>query len=251
MHVASGATGPILATLVAALLGLRHGIDWDHIAAITDVTAGARTCRRGLLMGAMYATGHSMIVVALGVMSVLLGLELPDWVDGMMGPVVGATLVLLGAWILYSLLRAPERFRMRSRWMLLFDGVRAAAGWLRRDRREHSHAPDDAAYGWRTALTIGVVHGIGAETPTQVLLFVSAAGAGGSAIALGLVAAFVAGLFLSNTAISFAAAFGYVSATKRRSLYLGAGAVTGVFSLIVGSLFLAGRSSLLPALLGG
>ena len=251
MHLATGATGAVLAILIAALLGVRHGIDWDHIAAITDVTAGTANYRQGVLLGAMYATGHSAIVVVLGVASVLLGLALPDWVGGVMEPVVGLTLVLLGGWILYSLLRAPERFRMRSRWMLVYDGLRAAAGWLRRDARHHRHRDVDTVYGWRTALCIGVIHGVGAETPTQVLLFVGAAGAGGSAIALGLVAAFVAGLFVSNTAISFASVFGYVNATRRRSLYLGAGAVTGVFSLIVGSLFLAGRSSLLPALLGG
>jgi len=201
-------------------------------------------------MGTMYATGHSAIVIALGVLSVLLGIELPEWVQGAMEPVVGATLVLLGGWILYSLLRAPERFRMRSRWMLVYDGLRAGVRWLRREQDQHEHR-EMANYGWRTAFSIGLIHGVGAETPTQVLLFVSAAGAGGSAIALGLVAAFVVGLFISNTAISFATVFGYVSLTRRRSIYLGAGAITGVFSLIVGSLFLVGRSSLLPALLGG
>ena len=31
----------------ALLLGVRHGIDWDHIAAITDITEHDRGHRRG------------------------------------------------------------------------------------------------------------------------------------------------------------------------------------------------------------
>jgi high-affinity nickel permease len=251
MQLEIGLTGSALGVLVAVLLGVRHGIDWDHIAAITDVTAGAQSYRRGLLLGAMYAVGHSAIVIVLGAASVILGIALPEWLDDAMQPLVGATLVLLGVWILFSLIRAPERFQMRSRWMLIYDGIRAAVSWVRRDKHPHERRDSRALYGWRTAISIGLIHGIGAETPTQVLLFVSAAGAAGAAVGLSLVAGFVVGLFVSNTAVSFAAAYGYVSATRSRTLYLGAGAVSGVFSLVVGALFLLGRAELLPALFGG
>ena len=34
-----------------ALLGLRHGFDYDHLAAISDITAVQRTSRQGILLG--------------------------------------------------------------------------------------------------------------------------------------------------------------------------------------------------------
>ena len=48
--------------IAALLLGLRHGIDWDHIAAITDISATQRSWRRGVLLGSLYAAGHALVV---------------------------------------------------------------------------------------------------------------------------------------------------------------------------------------------
>ena len=52
-----------------------------------------------------------------------------------MGRVVGFTLVALGLWVMYSVYRyarAGEAFRLRSRWMLVFDGIRTAGASSRR-----------------------------------------------------------------------------------------------------------------------
>ncbi len=97
-----------LPLLTAFVLRLRHGIDWDHIAAIADVTSAPSTTRRGVLLGTMYAAGHSLVVITIGALSVLFGVQLLNWAAGYMEPVVGGTLILLGLWVLYSLLRGPE-----------------------------------------------------------------------------------------------------------------------------------------------
>ncbi len=245
--------GPGFPLLTAFLLGLRHGIDWDHIAAITDVTAAPSTTRRGVLLGTMYATGHALVVIVIGTLSVLFGVELPNWVAGYMEPVVGATLILLGLWVLYSLLRGPERFRLRSRWMLVWDGIRAGVGWLRHGHAHASVRPrgDTPGYGYSATFLVGIIHGFGAETPTQVLLFVSLTSAAGAALGVLLIAAFVLGLFISNTGISLGSVFGFVSSRGDRRFYLGMSAVTGVMSLVVGMLVVTGHAGLLPVLSGG
>ena len=62
-----GAQGIDIALLSTALvLGLRHGIDWDHIAAISDVTATEPTARRAFGRATIYAAGHASVVLALG-----------------------------------------------------------------------------------------------------------------------------------------------------------------------------------------
>src|SRR5579859_7935358 len=41
------------------LLGLRHGFDYDHLAAISDITAVQRNWKAGLRLGMTYALGRS------------------------------------------------------------------------------------------------------------------------------------------------------------------------------------------------
>ena len=67
-------------------------------------------------------------MIALGLVALTFGALLPDWLDPLMGRIVGLTLVGLGVWVIYSIYRyarAGETFRLRSRWMLVFDGVRS------------------------------------------------------------------------------------------------------------------------------
>jgi high-affinity nickel-transport protein len=278
--------------------GFRHGIDWDHIAAITDITSSQDDSRRSLGLATLYATGHGLVVLALGTAAILAGERLPDGVDQAMGRVVGATLLLLGVVVFWSLARHGRDFRMRSRWMLVFAGLRRGARWVRSRRTptapgrplvidhdhphgddhhltepspeatiaaaavttKHKHAhrhlgtlPDDPFlnYGRGTAFGVGMLHGIGAETPTQILLFVAAAGVGGRAGGLLMLVAFLAGLLSSNTLIALASTFGFLRATRNFAVYATVAVLTGSFSLALGTLFLLGRDSVLPAIFGG
>ncbi|MDP6605735.1 MAG: hypothetical protein QF664_05700, partial [Dehalococcoidia bacterium] len=105
-------------------LGLRHGVDWDHIAAITDVTGTQPERAKAMRLGALYALGHATVVVLLGLAALWAGSTLPDSMDAAMEAVVGATLLSLGLWLTYSLLRDGSNFQLRSRWMLVFAAVR-------------------------------------------------------------------------------------------------------------------------------
>ncbi len=48
-----------------------------------------------------------------------------------MEKIVGATLVALGVYVVVSLVRNGRNFRMRSRWMFIFAGVRRLRAWAR------------------------------------------------------------------------------------------------------------------------
>ena len=298
MFVALSGGGFGFGLLVAGFwFGFRHGIDWDHIAAITDITSSQDERRRSIVFGTLYVLGHAMVVCALGVGAILVGEELTPSVDDAMRRVVGITLVALGVYVFVSLVRHGRAFRMRSRWMLLFAGIRA--GWWkltgrrpspRRSRgheREpvHAHAgatvtldtdvrPGDWHHGHHgrpghhhhehpeqddpfvnyqkgTSILIGMLHGIGAETPTQILIFTAAAGAGGKAAGVAVLTVFVAGLVTSNTVITLGSTFGFLRASKTFAVYATVAALTGFFSLGIGVLFVLGKDSLLPALFAG
>lgn len=238
----------------ALLLGIRHGVDWDHIAAITDITGTGGDKKRSFILGSIYALGHASVIIVLGLLAVLVGVSLPDWVDNVMEPVVGATLILLGLWLVYTILRHGKNFRMRSRWMIIFGLVGRLYDLLQEKishKHEHPHIKYPDTYGIRTAYMVGVIHGIGAETPTQVLIFITAAGVGGSIVGTLLVFTFVAGLLTSNTLITLASTLGFAKTAKNSNISIVLGVITAIFSLIVGALFLFRKATFLPGLLGG
>jgi cytochrome c biogenesis protein CcdA len=309
-----GTAGAGLGVLVTGLLlGVRHGFDWDHIAAITDITSTTATTevgsrehalehhvaphahdhggqtearahadqggervdvtgdrrmavtgrvtredvlaeqRHAVLLGTLYALGHALVVGILGLAALVFGALLPDWVDPIMSRIVGLTLLLLGVWVfisLYQYARHGAAFRLRSRWMLVFDGGRYA--WRRLAARLHGHEHVDpiemTAYGPRTAFGVGMIHGIGAETGTQVLIIAAVGGATAQGLGVPMMVAFIAGLLLSNTIIVVVSATGFVASQLRERLYIVIGVLAGAFSIVVGSLFLLGAEGILPDL---
>jgi high-affinity nickel-transport protein len=301
MQDAAGAIG-LIGTALA--LGFRHGFDWDHLAAITDVTSTTATAehaeehhaaahatggrhehrhggpdevtvhrdqpedtehaspastrlgdeqKRAMLLGTLYALGHAAVVTVLGILALAFGTVLPDWVDDVMGPVVGATLVFLGVWVfvsLYQYARHGHEFRLRSRWMLVFDSARYA--WRRFQARLHGHEHVDpmemSSYGARTAFGVGMIHGIGAETITQVVFIGTVAAAANAGVGIPALFAFVVGLLISNSIIVLITATGFVTSRVRERLYVAIGVVAGAFSLVIGTIFLFGLDAQLPSL---
>jgi high-affinity nickel-transport protein len=280
-------------------LGFRHGIDYDHIAAISDITSSQDERRRSLLFGTLYALGHAVVVFTIGVLAIVAGENLPEGVDEIMTRIVGVTLLILGVYVVYSLIRHGRDFRLRSRWMLVFEGVRRGARWVttRAARRReasvaarsasvsspggvatlagetepetslwhhghhglpghhHHEAPerDDTFmnYGRATAFVVGMIHGVGGETPTQVVIFATAAGVTSALGGVAILAAFLIGLFTSNSLITLGSAFGFMSATRNFALYAAVAIMTAAFSLVIGTIFLFGETTILPALFGG
>ena len=292
--------------LTGLALGIRHGIDWDHIAAISDITsttAAARTAEdahenqhatvsghhhghggererlahhggpgaatlapatRGasgtrlgssqwdaLRLGTLYALGHGAVVIALGIAAISFGTLLPSWLDPIMGRIVGLTLVGLGAWVVYSVYRyarGGEAFRLRSRWMLVFDGARLV--WRRIQARLHGHEHVEplemSSYGARTAFGVGMIHGVGAETGTQVLLIAAVGGAASAGLGIPMLFAFVVGLLISNVAIVVISSVGFVASQTRERIYVAVGLVAGLFSLVLGTIYLFGLDAAVP-----
>jgi hypothetical protein len=192
-------------------------------------------------------------VAVLGLFALLFGALLPDWVDAVMGPVVGATLVFLGIWVfisLYQYARHGREFRLRSRWMLVFDSVRYA--WRRFQAWLHGHEHVDpmemSSYGVRTAFGVGMIHGVGAETITQVVFFGTVAAAANEGFGIPALVAFIVGLLISNSIVVLITATGFIASRFKERLYVAIGVVAGAFSLVIGTIFLFGLDAQLPSL---
>ena len=134
--------------------------------------------------------------------------------------------------------------------MLVFDTIRYS--WRRFGSRLHGHEHVEplemSSYGARTSFGVGVIHGIGAETGTQVLLIAAVGGASSAGLGVPMLFAFVIGLLMSNFAIVLLSSMSFVGSQARERLYVGIGAVAGLFSLFVGTIFLFGLEGSLPDL---
>jgi high-affinity nickel-transport protein len=103
-------------------------------------------------------------------------------------------------------------------------------------------------YGTGSTFLVGVIHGLGAETPTQILLFLMAANLGGIGMGLMGLLMFIVGLLLMNT-LMCASAAGLFSAILARPKALQAVTLaTSAYSIVVGAIFLLGLGTKLPSL---
>lgn len=243
-----------LALLSAALLGFRHGLDYDHIAAITDISSVQRRASDAMRYGLLYVAGHATTVAILGTAAVLFRLSLPVASDRWAERLVGITLLLLGIYVLGTFFRpSTHSHGPRTRitllingalWVywrlsLLFGGTRVEAPQVFKD-----------GYGTTSTFVVGVIHGFGAETPTQVLLFLVAANLGGTAKGLLGLLMFILGLLVMNT-LMCASAAGLFSATLARPNAMRALTLaTSAYSIVVGTIFLIGSAAKLPSLTG-
>lgn len=241
-----------LALLSAAVLGFRHGFDYDHIAAISDITGVEQTRARAMRMGLFYVVGHGATVAALGGSAIVFQRSLPPQVDRWAERAVGLTLVLLGVYVLGTLLRQNKSTAApRSRASLLIGTFRWLV-WNIKKLFNPAAKPLAVAdsYSPRSVLLIGVIHGLGAETPTQLLLFLLAANLGGVHRGFLGLAMFLAGLLTMNTLMTASAVgvFGLSAASPRVMRFVVA--LTAAYSLIVGAIFLSGSAAWLPQLGG-
>jgi high-affinity nickel permease len=236
-----------LALLSAAILGFRHGFDYDHIAAITDITSVQDNRWRGMGLGLLYAIGHAATVAALGSAVIMFQLSLPRGMDRIAERLVGLTLLILGIYVLGSLFKGNSA--PKSRFHLMAKVFRWFHWKMKNYWHDHDHpAPEDKSWNYspQSVVLVGVVHGLGAETPSQLMIFLLAANLGGVSKGFQGLAMFIVGLLVMNT-ITTAIAVGIFGASSRLPhLQFVVTALTAIYSLAVGAFFLFGSSSLLP-----
>jgi hypothetical protein len=242
-----------LALLTAAVLGFRHGFDYDHIAAISDITSVETDRKRAMRMGLVYVLGHAATVGVLGSIVIFFQTSLPTIIDNWAERLVGLTLVVLGIYVLGSMFRGGAKTAPKSRIMILIAAFRWLAWRIRRMfHGDAAKMPKQADWNYtsKSVFSVGVIHGLGAETPSQLLIFLLAANLGGLGrgfLGLGM---FLAGLLVMNTLMTATAVGIFTVSSTRDRLMRFAMVLTAAYSLVVGTIFLFGSAAALPPLGG-
>ncbi len=207
--------------LTAYVLGLRHGFDADHIAAIDNTTRKLLSeGKRPLTVGTWFSLGHSTIVGAL-VIALVVATEFIERhvtafasVGALVGTLIsGAFLIVLG---LINLVIVSEVYG-------IFRGLRA--GTLDERRLNEQLERRGFLYRYfgrlfrvietpRQIYPVGVLFGLGFDTATEVTLIAISVSVGVSGAVpiwavLVLPLLFTCGMVLSDTTDGFAMRFAY------------------------------------------
>ncbi len=230
-----------LALCSAAVLGFRHGFDHDHIAALSDIASVQNSPSHAMRLAPLYAFGHWSTIAVLGAAVIHFKLALPHSLDKLAERIVGTTLIALGAYVFITLSRRSSAGVPKTRMTLLVQAVRI--GFWRAKQLFSPEAlskpqPSVWNYDQRSVFALGILHGLGAETPTQLALFALAANLGGAMKGFFGLVMFLAGLLAVNTLIMAAAAGIFGASTLKPWLLKSATAATAIYSLVVGTIFL-------------
>jgi high-affinity nickel-transport protein len=167
-------------------LGLRHGADPDHLAAIDNLTRNSIE-RQPLLSrfaGTLFASGHTVMVLAIAALAGWFGTRFSAH---------GALIETIGTWISIVVLVAIALLNLRQ---LRGPGTGRLAGVK---TRLLPRAMRDATSGWM-ALPVGFLFGFGFETSSQIATYSLAFGAGSGVVgALVVGATFCLGMVVTDT----------------------------------------------------
>jgi threonine/homoserine/homoserine lactone efflux protein len=245
-----------LALTAALVMGLRHGIDYDHIAAISDLSRLEESPRRAMRLGMFYVLGHAATVSVLAAAVIFFQKSLPAGIDRWTERLVGLTLLILGVYVLATLFRTRhhQHWVPSSRFLLLANAARWSV-WRLRQTFHSQPLQEPEAMDWARSNTpafiVGIIHGLGAETPSQLLLFLLAANLGGTGRGFLGLAMFLVGLIAMNTVMCASMAGLSGAGNRRPAIARAITVVTAGYSVVVGVIFLLGSSSVLPPLGGG
>jgi ABC-type nickel/cobalt efflux system permease component RcnA len=233
---------PVWATLALGfVLGLRHALDADHVAAVATFSTEERNLWRSSLIGAYWGAGHTAALLVFGAAIVALKVVVSERLSQFLEFAVGCMLIVLGANVLRKLARGSAIHVHTHE----HDGTRHSHLHVHLGDGAHQHRHHVVRVAGRP-FVVGVVHGL-AGTAAVLLLVVGAIPS--ALLAMGTIVIFGAGTIGGMMAMSvlmsvpLAYAAGRVK-TAERVLRFAAGA----FSVAFGA-FLAWDVGFIQALL--
>jgi hypothetical protein len=160
---------PLLVALgIAALLGLRHASDPDHLVAVTSMVAAEEGDARGAArLGAWWGIGHAVALIVVGVPLVAFKASLPTWLASSAEKAIGVIIVALAARVTLKWARGDYSASAHAHHDEAPD--RHGRGrHLRRGRGAgHRHVQVRTRH---QAASIGLMHGLAGTGAVMVLL---------------------------------------------------------------------------------
>lgn len=173
------------------VLGLRHALDADHLAALSTVLAERPTVRASTTIGLFWGLGHTLMLFCVGGVLLALNLTIPDALASALEFAVGAMLVGLGL--------SLARRMYREQWHLHAHAHEGRPHiHLHSHHRQTDHAHEHWYQGSLRPLAIGMAHGLAGSAALMLIVLSSVSGIGQG---LGYIAVFGVGSILGMVGV--------------------------------------------------
>ena len=207
---------------LGSLLGMRHALEPDHLAAVSTLLTGERNHAKAAWLGACWGVGHTVTLVAVGGALVLFRAKMPPGASDAFELAVAVMLVGLGSRSVYRAAR---------------EGVDGPTYLHRHGAVVHAHAgvPAHVHVGrWtlaRRPLLVGAVHGLAGSGALTALVL---AALPSTAARLTYMALFGAGSTIGMAALSGALGWPIGHLARRPGLARGLSMAVGCGTTLLG-----------------
>lgn len=210
---------------VGFLLGLRHALDADHLAAVSTVLAERPSLRASGAIGLWWGIGHTLTLLLVGSVVLVWGLRIPEQFELIAESCVGILLVVLGGTLALKLYR--EQWHVHSH---QHDGERHVHLHSHQLQEDHGHRHWLA--GSARPLCIGMAHGLAGSAALMLIVLSNTEELGRGLLAIAVFGAgSIAGMMVIGMTISLPLV---CSLSVSRRLFVGLQACASAASLVVG-----------------
>lgn len=221
----------IATLLLGLLLGMRHALEADHVAAVASLVLTSKSPRHSLLHGAVWGMGHTMTLLIVGTFVILTQSAVDPTTAAVLEGCAGIMLMLLGLDVGRRMLRERLHLHVHEhaggvRHFHLHSHATAAT-------HDHQHARAEPHSFPKRALFVGSMHGL-AGSAALILLALGTT----DSIALGLsyMALFGLGSIIGMALLSAVIAIPLnYSANRLRRLQFGLQCLVGLSNVGLGA----------------
>ena len=210
------------------VLGLKHAIESDHLAAVSTIASERRSLWSSSLVCALWGLGHTIALLIGGIVVILLHFQISERTSQALEVCVGVMLVFLGANALRKLARGG---RIHVHVHEHGGHVHAHPHTHEASHEDRPHTHHGLRFGARPLL-IGMVHGMAGSAALMLLVLTTLSS---SLVGLVYIAVFglgsIGGMMIMSTLFALPARFTVTRFTRANFALRG---LAGLFSLSFG-----------------
>ncbi len=145
--------------LLGFLIGMRHALDADHLAAVATIASQQQSIKSSIRHGAVWGLGHTITLFLFGSLVILMDTVIPQQLAEYLEMAVGVMLIALGVDVIRRVIRQRIHYHLhRHRDGKAHFHAHSHSGEGKHASSAHQHA-HDSQFPLRT-LFIGLMHGM-------------------------------------------------------------------------------------------
>ena len=172
------------------LIGMRHALEADHVAAVASLATGNSSLRGTIFQGAIWGLGHTITLFIFCSIALLADNIIPNNLAAALELAVGVMLVLLGVDVLYRLYKKRIHFHAHQHDggvnHFHAHGHTNEAVQKRKNHQQSSHQHTHKKCFPKRALFVGLMHGMAGSAALIVLTINTVATPSAALIYIGL-----------------------------------------------------------------